>query len=773
MGDWAAPWWTVRMMQLSRIHNNHRSTSVVPLRRFHEFSGDLTLAPKAVVGATAIPVTIGRNFPGTPSFDRDSDAAVGTRHFAELTNRSFRVYDKLTGALLYQTGDLFATKMGLFGCCDQRLRFDHSSNRWIAIEIANPYYPSSALLIGVSATDDPSGDWSGVSLTVDPAGKFWADYPLLGLDSAGVYITSLLIPVSDPNATTIRKLFSIPKADLFQVNPTAANASRLLVDLTPVQPQTDYLGGSSDGAILKHYDYQKVANGDYTSFGGKRTVIGADDANATLSNEVVIEVPLGPNDVDVDRSQPGTKQILGDNDGAVGSVRVGRFLYLAEIIADMDGDLGASSWSQRDVTSNTSVQGGTIAVAGHALLDPGIGVNEKGEVVIAYVRSGPNEFGSAYASVGHPQTDGTLVFDPPLLLKAGTDIYDENGPEYSDGIARFSDFSSSVTVDPLDHGRFWVSNAYISGRNSASTYISELRVSPETPDPTPSPRLLLQNISTRGQVEGGDNVLIGGFIITGGAAGTSKQVAVRALGPSLTGSGVFGALADPTLELHKTDPTGHDVIVATNENWKTNSAADQQTITGAGLDKFGAPPAEISDLESIIIADLPTRDLDVPYTGLYTAIVRGAGTLAGVALVEVYDLDDSTTTFTSLGNISTRGLVGTGDDVLIGGIIVGPSPHSGEVVLRAIGPSLPLSGTLQDPNLDLKNANGATVFSNDNWLENDPADVTQLQNLGLTPANSAESAMVTTLAAGEYTAIVTGVNDTTGIALVEAYNLNN
>jgi hypothetical protein len=300
-----------------------------------------------------------------------------------------------------------------------------------------------------------------------------------------------------------------------------------------------------------------------------------------------------------------------------------------------------------------------------------------------------------------------------------------------------------------------------------------LRVSPETPDPTPSPRLLLQNISTRGQVEGGDNVLIGGFIITGGAAGTSKQVAVRALGPSLTGSGVFGALADPTLELHKTDPTGHDVIVATNENWKTNSATDQQTITGAGLDKFGAPPAEISDLESIIIADLPTRDLDVPYTGLYTAIVRGAGILAGVALVEVYDLDDSTSTFTSLGNISTRGLVGTGDDVLIGGIIVGPSPHSGEVVLRAIGPSLPLSGTLQDPNLDLKNANGATVFSNDNWLDNDPADVTQLQNLGLTPANSAESAMVTTLAAGEYTAIVTGVNDTTGIALVEAYNLNN
>jgi hypothetical protein len=255
-----------------------------------------------------------------------------------------------------------------------------------------------------------------------------------------------------------------------------------------------------------------------------------------------------------------------------------------------------------------------------------------------------------------------------------------------------------------------------------------------------SPPLL--NISTRLGVRAGDNVLIGGFIITGGSP---KKVIVRAIGPSLDSLGVEGALADPMLELHEPDGT-----IVTNDNWKETQ--EQEIIDTTIL--------PTNDLESAIVATLDP--------GAYTAIVAGKNGATGIGLVEAYDLEQ--TAASQLANISTRGFVGADDNVMIGGFIVGGASNA-TVVVRAIGPSLGalgVAGPLQDPTLELHDSTGAIVASNDNWTETQQAEI---EVAGLAPTDDREAAIEATLSSGAYTAIVRGKNGATGIALVEAYNL--
>jgi hypothetical protein len=240
-------------------------------------------------------------------------------------------------------------------------------------------------------------------------------------------------------------------------------------------------------------------------------------------------------------------------------------------------------------------------------------------------------------------------------------------------------------------------------------------------------------------VETGDNVLIGGFIITGTQP---KKIIARAIGPSL--SALFpGALADPVLELR--DSSGG--LIRANDNWRS----DQETeIIATGL-----PPS--NDLESAVVATLPANG------SAYTAIVSGG---TGIGVVEAYDLNQAADS--ELANISTRGLVQTGDNVLIGGIIVlGQNPL--RVIVRAIGPSLTVSGALADPTLELRDSDGALIDSNDNWRSDHEAEIIATT---IPPSDDQESAIVRNLAPGNYTAIVRGVNNTTGVAVVEAYALN-
>jgi N-acetylneuraminic acid mutarotase len=249
----------------------------------------------------------------------------------------------------------------------------------------------------------------------------------------------------------------------------------------------------------------------------------------------------------------------------------------------------------------------------------------------------------------------------------------------------------------------------------------------------------LGNISTRLAVGTGDNALIGGFIITGTQP---KRVIVRALGPSLP---VPDVLADPVLELHQGDGE-----VITNDNWRDSQEAE---IIASGF-------APTDDAESAIIATLPP--------GGHTAIVRGTNDTTGVALVEVYDLDS--TSASTMANVSTRGFVQTGDNVLIGGTIISGG-GSANILVRAIGPSLSNSGVpnvLEDPTLELHDGNGTLLAANDNWRDTQEAAI---QATGLAPTNDLESAILRNLPPAAYTAIVRGANDTTGIGLVELYAL--
>lgn len=252
----------------------------------------------------------------------------------------------------------------------------------------------------------------------------------------------------------------------------------------------------------------------------------------------------------------------------------------------------------------------------------------------------------------------------------------------------------------------------------------------------------LANISTRAQVGTGGNVLIGGFVVSGS---NSKRILARGIGPSLVPHGVTNALSDPTLAIL----AQNGALLFSNDNWTT--APNKQEITDTGR-------APSSSQEPAILTTLAP--------GKYTAIVSGVGSTTGVALVEVYDQDSGPGSL--LTNLSTRGQVGTGANVMIGGVIV---TDDKTVLVRALGPTLTqfgLANVLADPALELHNAQGALVDSNDNWQTS--PQKTQIQATGFAPPNPAEPALYVPLSAGNYTAIVHGVGPApTGTALVEVY----
>jgi len=247
-------------------------------------------------------------------------------------------------------------------------------------------------------------------------------------------------------------------------------------------------------------------------------------------------------------------------------------------------------------------------------------------------------------------------------------------------------------------------------------------------------------------VETGDNVAIGGFIISGNSP---KKVAVRGLGPSLQSAGISHALVDPMLELRSADQS----MIASNDNWRDNAASAAQ------LQANGLAPR--SNLEAAIVATLSP--------GTYTAVVSGRNGSTGMGLIEVYDLDQASDTL--LANISTRGLVRTGDNVLIGGFILGGTSGQTNILIRAIGPSLGKAGianALANPTLELRDSNGLLLQSNDNWKDQQRAAI---ENTGLAPASDREAAILVTLSPGAYTAITAGQDGTMGVGLIEVFNL--
>ncbi len=285
---------------------------------------------------------------------------------------------------------------------------------------------------------------------------------------------------------------------------------------------------------------------------------------------------------------------------------------------------------------------------------------------------------------------------------------------------------------------------YRSGYESGSESITE---SVRNAFVTPGAQAL--NLSTRMRVQTGNNVGIGGFIITGSAP---KHVLLRAIGPSLAESGVPDVLADPTLELHDGQS---GLVIFANDNWRDDPVQESQILFS------GLAPA--NDLESAIDITLAP--------GNYTAVVRGRDETSGVALAEVYDLNQSAAS--KLANLSTRAFISTSDNIVIAGFMLGGNNGDDRIIVRGLGPSLAALGVpdaLDDPTLELRDGNGALLRTNNDW-QDDPAQASLLTAAGLAPPNQLEPGLAMTLPPGSYTALLAGLNNGIGVGVVEVYDL--
>ena len=264
--------------------------------------------------------------------------------------------------------------------------------------------------------------------------------------------------------------------------------------------------------------------------------------------------------------------------------------------------------------------------------------------------------------------------------------------------------------------------------------------------PTAAAQSQALNIATRVRVETGENVAIAGFIVTGNSP---KKVVIRGLGPSLQEAGVVNALPDPALELHSNDGT----LLAKNSNWRDD------LDPAVELENNGFAPKH--ELEAAIVTTLSP--------GFYTAMIAGQNSVTGIALIEVYDFNQGGDSL--LANISTRARVQSNESVLIGGFILGNGEGATKVLIRGLGPSLTPAGitnALPDPTMELHDGNGALLVANDNWKDQQQSEIEQT---GIPPNESSESAILADLGPGAYTAVVAGKGEATGVALIEVYNL--
>jgi PKD repeat protein len=332
--------------------------------------------------------------------------------------------------------------------------------------------------------------------------------------------------------------------------------------------------------------------------------------------------------------------------------------------------------------------------------------------------------------------------NPPLTVNfdASTSVDPDAGDSVVSYTFSFGDGSPDVTQSSptightYKHGGAFFATLTVKdskGLQSGNVASAQIKVSAE-----------LLNLSTRLRVQPGDNALIGGFIIRGSE---QKKVILRGIGPSLN---IPGKLDDPVIQLFNSA----NVNIGGNDDWKT----DQQNVQDSGL-------APTNDRESALVITLDP--------GAYTVVMRGKNNSSGIGVVDIFDIGLAANA--RLANVSSRGFIGTGDNILIGGFYAGPQTAAVTgVVFRAIGPSLSkfsVPQPMQDPTIEIHNRDGAVIASNDDWQTDQK---TAIEATGLAPSDSRESAiLMRNFDPGPYTAIVRGKNNTTGIGLVEIYDV--
>ncbi|MGN6719935.1 MAG: choice-of-anchor Q domain-containing protein [Candidatus Binatia bacterium] len=427
-------------------------------------------------------------------------------------------------------------------------------------------------------------------------------------------------------------------------------------------------------------------------------------------------------------------------------------------------DIGAFELNAQDISPGISITNVTVTEGNSGTVNATFQVNLSAPSSQPVTVSFTTANRSASAGVDYQGTSGTLTFDPGETTKTITVVVDSN-----DTLELDKTFVVNLTS---------ATNAFIADGQGVGTIANDDGQLPQ----------MLANISSRGAVLTGNNVMIGGFIVDGS---TPKRVLIRSRGPSMAGAPFFvpGTLANPKVQLFS-GPT----LIAQNDNWQDAPSCPGFICEGAteilntGLDPCTPNPDQSSApancaLEAAILITLPP--------GAYTAIVSGADGGTGVGLVEVFEADASVVS--ELSNISTRGFVQSGDDVMIGGLIIeGSEPAT--VLIRARGPSMSgapffVPGTLANPFLQIFSGQDV-IAQNDNWQFAPSCNgfvcgtAAEIAATGLDPCQpnpgqttsppscTLESAILITLPPGVYTAIVSGVGGTTGVGLVEAFEMD-
>ena len=561
----------------------------------------------------------------------------------------------------------------------------------------------------------------------------------LGTGSAGSIIKGLVINRFAGTGIVVLSSGNTVAGNFIGTNASGTAALGNSLDGISVQASSNTIGGTVTAA-------SNIISGN------GRHGISLGNGNAVIQSNLVQTNFIGPD-------ATGT-QLLGNGGDGV--------FAIAATSNTIGGTITQTGAPPANVIAGNAGSGVGAAAGVMGLAIKGNSIYSNGGLGIDLNRDGPtlNDFEAHDADTGpnglqnHPILT-TFVANP---YNGGSDVH-LNGRFKGAPNTRFHvEYFSNDASDPsgFGEGQVWIGSIDLTssadGRLGWGTAfqtkvpVKNLTMTATDPDGNTSefsPQAgQLLNIATRLRVQTGDNVLIGGFIISGT---DPKKVIVRGIGPSLAGFGIADPLLDPTLELHDNTST-----LGTNDDWKVRS---DNTSQQAEIEATTLAPS--NDKESAIVATLPANNAG------YTGVLRGKNDATGIGVVEVYDLDGAASS--RLANISTRGLVESGDNVLIGGIIT--STGLTKVVVRAIGPSLGAFGInnpLADPTLELFDDSGTPVAFNDDW---ETSQKSLLEETMLAPGDQKEAAIFAALPAGHYTAIVRGKNGATGIAVVEAYNL--
>ncbi len=441
---------------------------------------------------------IGLNFTGTTLTDEltahgigdippDTMGGVGPNHIAELINGNYAAYNKSTGALIgsrISDNTFFQNALNNGGggtvvdTFDPRLVYDHDSNRWFATAVDERNAITSSIMLAVSDSTDPTSGWTGFRMDADSADTRWADFPTLGLDADGVYVSANMFNIEGgpPFENTDTTVFSFPKADLLLATPTVANRTEFQIAGIfsrgfAVQPAIDF--GASDGraALLAR------PNGSGLHNTLKRTDVLNAGGSATLSPSASISVALF--EAPPLAHQPGPDDNIYVTDHRIGSnvFEQGDSLWAVHAIRivndpnDIGDDRAGIEWFEIDETDNSVLQTGIISDADLDLYYPSIAANADGDLVIAFSGSSDNQHISSYAVAGTTDAGVTTLGDV-TLLKAGASTYLRLD---SSSRNRWGDYSATV-LDPLKSNRFWTFQEFVFATNVWGIQITEITV---------------------------------------------------------------------------------------------------------------------------------------------------------------------------------------------------------------------------------------------------------------------------------------------------------